>query len=678
MFNYTNAFSRNIGWVTDDEQQLLKSKKVAIAGAGGVGGEHLVTLARLGIGSFSISDFDEFEVHNFNRQAGAFMSTLHKPKCDVMRDIALDINPELDIETYPEGIDETNVEAFLDGVDVYVDSLDFFALNARKLVFKKCQEKGIPILTAAPLGMGCAFLCFMPGQMTFEEYFRFDDCESEDEQLIKFLVGLSPAMLQRNYLVVPEKADFEQKKGPSVPMAVKMCAGIAGTYVLKILLNRGSLVVAPKGLQFDAFTNKFKKTWRPLGNRNPLQKIMFSIAKNIVIKKIATQSNKQNAVKNELKPIEQVFELAKWAPSGDNTQVWRIEVKNDYTCIIHGFDTSDWVVYDKQGNASKLALGCLIENFELAAHGLGYEFSISQCGDEVQTPHSISEKPGAVAFKITIQQQSSNDLLSKPDPLFHYIKLRTVQRKPMGTKKLSTNEKQLLEQSLPAGFKVIWKEQFSERLSIANLLYGNAYTRLSMKEGYDVHSKIIEFKSVKDDCSAEKNMNNQFSKDKLPAKSLGVDPITVALSQWSMQSWGRMRFLTKYMGGTILPRILMDWLPAIKSSSLFAIVAEREPQNVEDYIASGRAVQRFWLQAAALNLGFQPAQTPVIFSEYLRKGVKYTDNKVTTENAQKMELKFSQIFNEVNTSKIVFMGRLGRSEAVKYRSVRLSLEELKC
>lgn len=676
MFNYEQAFSRNIGWITEAEQKLLSNKHVAIAGAGGVGGEHLVTLARLGVGAFSISDFDQFEVHNFNRQAGAFMSTLNMPKCEVMENMARDINPQAKIRSFPEGINEHNVDSFLDGVDIYVDSLDFFALEARKLVFQKCFEKAIPVVTAAPLGMGVAFLCFLPDTMNFEQYFRFNDAANENEQYLKFLIGLSPAMLQRPYLVDPSKADFHAKKGPSTPMAVKLCAGLAGTFVLKILLNRGDVPTAPHGLHFDAYRNKFARTWRPWGNRNPLQKLIFSIAKKIVLKDMPAKPDNKEDV--PLKPIEQVFEIAKWAPSGDNTQVWRIQVTQDHECIIHGFDTSDWVVYDKQGNASKLALGCLFENFELAAQGLGYKFSIERCSDDIATPPSLSNKPGKVAFKINIKplNEAGNPLLI--DPLFHYIPLRTVQRKPMGTKALSEKEKTLLEQSLPSGFKVIWKESPKDRLTMANLLYGNAYTRLSMKEGYDVHSKIIEFTSVEYDHSAEKNMNCEISKDKLPAKSLGVDPVTTALSKWSMQSWDRMHFMAKYLGGTILPRILMDWLPAFKSNALFAIVADKEPENLDDYIAAGRAVQRFWLQAAALNLGFQPAQTPVIFSEHLRKGVKFTDNQPTIRNAEKMDMKFKQIFAETDTSQIIFMGRLGRSKAVKYRSVRLSLDELRC
>lgn len=83
-FDYDAAFARNIGWVTHDEQQVLRSKHVAIAALGGVGGAHLITLARLGVGRFSIADFDRFELPNFNRQAGAAVSTLGQPKTAVL------------------------------------------------------------------------------------------------------------------------------------------------------------------------------------------------------------------------------------------------------------------------------------------------------------------------------------------------------------------------------------------------------------------------------------------------------------------------------------------------------------------------------------------------------------------------------------------------------------------
>ena len=117
--------------------------------------------------------------------------------------------------------------------------------------------------------------------MSYEQYFRFEG-KSEQDQYIQFLIGLSPAMLQRGYLVDKSKVDFHAKKGPSTPMAVHMCAGIAGTYVLKILLQRGKLIVAPHGLHFDAYRNKFSKTYRPFGNDGLFARLMFQVAKRIV------------------------------------------------------------------------------------------------------------------------------------------------------------------------------------------------------------------------------------------------------------------------------------------------------------------------------------------------------------------------------------------------------------
>ena len=149
-FNYHSAFSRNIGWLTAQEQEVLRHKRIAIAGLGGVGGNHLLTLTRLGIGAFHISDLDHFELPNFNRQAGAFISHIDQEKVSVLSKMALDINPELDICMFPHGINEENIDDFLKGIDLYVDGLDFFAVSARRMVFAACAKKGIPAVHSSP------------------------------------------------------------------------------------------------------------------------------------------------------------------------------------------------------------------------------------------------------------------------------------------------------------------------------------------------------------------------------------------------------------------------------------------------------------------------------------------------------------------------------------------------
>lgn len=277
-FDYGTAFRRNIGWVTEDEQERLRESQVAIAGLGGVGGSHALTLARLGVGRFSLADPDRFGLENFNRQTGASMCSVGRSKLEVVREQVLAINPEALVEGAPESVGRENIEAFLAGADLYVDALDFFAVEARRLVFSACARRGIPAVTAAPLGMGVAFLAFLPGRMSFEEYFRMEG-QPREEQLLRFLVGLSPAMLQTGYLVEPSAVDLANERGPSTAMACALCAGVAGTEALKILLGRGPVRAAPWGLHFDAYRQRYVKTWRPGGNRNPLQRLMLAIAR---------------------------------------------------------------------------------------------------------------------------------------------------------------------------------------------------------------------------------------------------------------------------------------------------------------------------------------------------------------------------------------------------------------
>jgi molybdopterin/thiamine biosynthesis adenylyltransferase len=274
-FDYEQAFARNIGWVTQAEQHRLRERRVAIAGLGGVGGVHLLTLTRLGVGRLHIADFDRFGLANFNRQAGAALSTLDEPKVRVLAAMARDINPDVEIRTFDQGVQAQSMADFLDGVDVYIDGLDFFAFDARAAVFDACAARGIPAITVAPLGMGAALLNFLPGAMSFEDYFGWQG-QPEREKALRFLVGLAPRVLHADYLVDASRVDLSARRGPSTIMACQLCAGIAATEALKILLGRGRVRAAPHGMHFDAYRNKLVHTWRPGGHRNPLQRLLMA------------------------------------------------------------------------------------------------------------------------------------------------------------------------------------------------------------------------------------------------------------------------------------------------------------------------------------------------------------------------------------------------------------------
>jgi molybdopterin/thiamine biosynthesis adenylyltransferase len=276
-FSYEHAFQRNIGWVTRDEQQLLRRKRVAVAGLGGCGGVHVTTLARLGIGALTLSDFDTFELANFNRQAGAKLSTVGKPKLDVVRAMALDINPELDIRAFPEGINDVCIDAFLEGVDLFLDAIDVFSVETRRALHARCRAKGIPAVVSAPVGMGAAFLIFMPDGASLEEWFRFADVEPS-KRIVNFIIGMAPAALHRSYLMGWSRVNLATKDFPSTGLAVEICAGVSVAQAAKILLGRGPVEAAPYYHHFDAYKCVYKKGRIRGGNANWLQRIKLKLA----------------------------------------------------------------------------------------------------------------------------------------------------------------------------------------------------------------------------------------------------------------------------------------------------------------------------------------------------------------------------------------------------------------
>ena len=256
-FSYDDAFSRNLGWFADFEQQALRGKTVAIAGMGGVGGVHLLTLALLGVANFKIADLDLFETANFNRQVGATMSTLGRSKVEVLGEMARDINPEVTITQFSDGVTDANLDAFLEGADLFIDGFDFFVLDMRRKTFARCRELGIPAVTAAPVGMGVAFLAFTRDGMSFEDYFQFEG-KNELRQLVNFLIGLSPSGMHAGYLVDPSRLDIANRKTPSTIIGVQLCASFTAAQAVKILLKRGEVKPAPYHYHFDSYLNIFK------------------------------------------------------------------------------------------------------------------------------------------------------------------------------------------------------------------------------------------------------------------------------------------------------------------------------------------------------------------------------------------------------------------------------------
>jgi molybdopterin/thiamine biosynthesis adenylyltransferase len=282
-FDFNDAFRRNIGLMTQEELSSLKDYTIAIVGMGGVGSNHLMNLVRQGFSNFKIADMDGFEMHNFNRQYGATMNSLNRPKAEVMKEKALEVNPDCNIEVYDKGLSIDKFDEFFSGVDLVVDALDFFVIELKRSYFNYVHAAGIPIITAGPMGYSCASLIFMPDGPNFDKYFGVDENTSYDDLIIHFALGISPKLLHMSYM---KNVSLENKSGPSSIAAVTVCSGFVTTNALKILLGWGHIKAVPHYHQFDMMKNKYvcNRLW--FGLNSPWQKLKVKIAVKMMSKKI--------------------------------------------------------------------------------------------------------------------------------------------------------------------------------------------------------------------------------------------------------------------------------------------------------------------------------------------------------------------------------------------------------
>ncbi len=276
---YSKRFSRNIGILSAEEQTRLKNSAVAVAGVGGLGGQALVNLARMGIGKFVIADIDTFDIANTNRQAGATSKTEGKLKIDVMKEMVSDINPEAEIIQFYEGIQSSTVDAFVNSSDVIVDSLDFFCLSARRLLYEACTKYNKTVILSAPLGFSATLHVFSPTSMSPNQYFDWHQGMSLFQQMIHFSVGIAPAGLHLKYLNLSKEMLAERGTGPSISTGCTLGGSLVACEVVTLLLGRRNLFQAPIFSQFDPYLGVYRRQKLFFGNRGWIQRIKIAVAK---------------------------------------------------------------------------------------------------------------------------------------------------------------------------------------------------------------------------------------------------------------------------------------------------------------------------------------------------------------------------------------------------------------
>jgi len=556
--------------------------------------------------------------------------------------MARDINPELSLRHFAEGVTPGNVDVFLEGADLFIDGLDFFAMPIRRLVFARCAALGIPAVTAAPIGMGAGFLAFVPGGMTFERYFRLDG-RTESEQFLRFLMGVAPRGLHRTYLVDATRVDLAARRGPSTAAACQLCAGVTAVAAVKLLLHRGKVWPAPLHHHYDAYRGKLAVTRLRWGNDGPLQRLRLAVARRVL-----SRQNVAPPAVAERTPIEAVLELGRWAPSGDNVQPWRFTLLSPSTATVQfAFDPA--AIYEYRGaEPSVLSAGMLLETLQIAARDTGHELHYTVEGP---TSVRVSLRPGGV-----------------PDVLSGAVKQRSVDRRPYRTRPLTIREMGALHHAIGPHLSIRWFAQPRDRVAIGRLSAAATAIRLRAPEAFDTHRAAIDWRGGD-------------SESGIPADAVGLDPVTLRLMRWALGRWSRVWWLNRLTGTGALSAQL-DYAPALGCAAFF-LVCPAEPlasdasRRFTQLLQAGQALQRFWLTATKLGLAMQPALAVIGFAHYGATRVPFTTEPALLARAAQLAGAFEATLG-TTPADALFLGRIGepRRRRRRARSVRMSLDAL--
>lgn len=216
--------------VGEEGQLKLKSARVGIVGAGGLGSPVALYLAAAGVGRLGIIDFDNVDVSNLQRQVLYTVSDVNKSKSETAREKLLALNPEIEIISHKIRLTAANVMSTIADYDLIVDGTDNF--ETRYLINDACVLSSIPNV--------------------YGSIFRFEG------QLSVFCTKDGPCY--RCLFPVPPEADAVPNCAEGGVLGV--LAGVIGTLqateAVKLILGEGQPLVG-KLLLYNALDMDFQK-----------------------------------------------------------------------------------------------------------------------------------------------------------------------------------------------------------------------------------------------------------------------------------------------------------------------------------------------------------------------------------------------------------------------------------
>ena len=226
---------RSARMMGEEALKVLRTKRLAIAGCGGVGGATAIAFARLGVRHFKLADPGFFDPPDMNRQWGASRLTMGRNKAEVYQELILSIQPRAEITMFPEGVTHDNVESFFQQTDLLIDSLDLSVpRDLRMRVYALADQMGITGISAPVIGLGTLIAASSPGGMPLTTW---------GEVLAGAMTGSAmdlPAKLYDLFaapFLESLKRSLVEMKTPSNAIATTLATAVACTEALMALVG---------------------------------------------------------------------------------------------------------------------------------------------------------------------------------------------------------------------------------------------------------------------------------------------------------------------------------------------------------------------------------------------------------------------------------------------------------
>lgn len=255
---YYERVHPNIGILTENEQEKLRTACIGIAGCGAIGGHAAVDLAYWGVGYLKLADFDIFETSNANRQLFAAFSTIGKPKIKVVAENVKDISPDIYLDLFEEGITLKNAGRFAEGCDLILDAIDYKSPKFEVALHRAARKRNIPVFVSQCIGFGASMLVFYPDSYSYETYFGIDE-KLEIDNIdfshidITRLIPITPDYVNQSILAKVISGEIE---APTVIAGQTIAVGLTVTEMV-LQLTKSSIRPPLRMCALDCYKGEF-------------------------------------------------------------------------------------------------------------------------------------------------------------------------------------------------------------------------------------------------------------------------------------------------------------------------------------------------------------------------------------------------------------------------------------